>query len=64
MISNIDSVEQENLLRPTIYRPASGEPERSGVDRLCADKASPASNTDARLSASLTRLREALMRAD
>ncbi|HEY7394326.1 MAG TPA: hypothetical protein VH559_05760 [Gemmatimonadaceae bacterium] len=64
MISNIDPVELENVLRPTIYRPASSEPERSGADRLCADKAAPASNHDARLSASLSRLREALKKAD
>ena len=63
MISNIDPVELENVLRPTIYRPAASEPER-GVDRLCADKAAPASNHDARLSASIARLREALKSAD
>ena len=64
MISNIDPVELENVLRPTIYRPASSKPEKPGVDRVCADKAAPASDHDARLSASLSRLREALKRAD
>jgi len=51
MISNIDPVELENVLRPTIYRPAGSEPERSGVERPSADKATAASNRDARLSA-------------
>jgi len=50
MISNIDPVELENVLRPTIYRPAGSEPERSGVDRLSTDKTACASNRDSRLS--------------
>jgi hypothetical protein len=48
MISNIDPVELENVLRPTIYRPAGSEPERSGGDRLSADKAAPAPSSDDR----------------
>jgi hypothetical protein len=51
MISNIDRVELENVLRPTIYCPAGSEPERAGVERPSADKAAHASNRDARLSA-------------
>jgi hypothetical protein len=64
MISNIDPIEPDNVLRPTIYRPVRSEPERPSVERLCADKAAPASNHDARLSASIARLREALKKAD
>jgi hypothetical protein len=51
MISKIDRVGLENVLRPTIYRPAGSEPERSGVERPTADKAATASSRDARLSA-------------
>ena len=48
MISNIDPVELENVLRPTIYRPAGSEPER---ERPTADKSAHAASRDARLSA-------------
>jgi len=51
MISNIDPVELENVLRPTIYRPAGSEPERSGVERPSADKIADAANREVRLSA-------------
>ena len=64
MISNIDPVELDNVLRPTIYRPAASEPERSSVDRIRADKATAAPKHDDRLSASIARLREALKNAD
>ena len=64
MMSNIDPVELDNVLRPTIYRPAGTDPERAGDDRLHADKAARAPTHDARLSASINRLREALKKGE
>ena len=63
-MSNIDPVELDNVLRPTIYRPAGSDPERSGADRLRAEKTAHGLNQDARLSASINRLRENLKKAD
>lgn len=50
MISNVDPVELEYVLRPTIYRPAGNEPERAGMERPSVDKAVPSSDGNARLS--------------
>ena len=63
-MSNIDPVELDNVLRLTIYRPAGNDPERSGADRPRAEKAAPAPTHDARLSASINRLREALKKGE